>query len=295
MNGFSARGVYGQEHVSAGQHAELLCVFEHVELVTDRGVISRKDRAQNDYRLLIRILVPDLNSFAKLCGLNAYAVDHGAYSLGILARAELQDGTVTVKRDKAVRSADVCDLSSLFDRYPYFRRDPYAYRYVGDIRVLIPYLLTINMSTDSASQEIRAILLYLGGLFAVLGHMFPIYYKFKGGKGVVTTASVMLMTDWRVLVAELIIFGVFFVVSKTISKCSLLCAGSYPFVAAAFRLLDSMRILSFLAPIQSPTPMFIVCVFVITFINGAAIIILHKDNIKRILNGTEKKITEKHK
>ncbi len=177
---------------------------------------------------------------------------------------------------------------------------PAIITFVGDflkgvISVLIPYLLTINMSTDSASQEIRAILLYLGGLFAVLGHMFPIYYKFKGGKGVVTTASVMLMTDWRVLVAELIIFGVFFVVSKTISKCSLLCAGSYPFVAAAFRLLDSMRILSFLAPIQSPTPMFIVCVFVITFINGAAIIILHKDNIKRILNGTEKKITEKHK
>ncbi len=175
---------------------------------------------------------------------------------------------------------------------------PAIITFVGDfmkgvVSTLIPYIMTVNMSSETTSQEIRTIILYTGGLFAVLGHMFPVYYKFKGGKGVVTTASVMLMTDWRVLVAELLIFGIFFVVTKTISKCSLLCAGSYPFVAAALRLLDSMGHLSFLSPLNSPTPMFIACVFVITFINGLTIIIMHKDNIRRILDGTEKKITSK--
>ncbi len=175
---------------------------------------------------------------------------------------------------------------------------PAIITFVGDflkgvVSTLIPYIMTANMSSDTASQEIRTIILYIGGLFAVLGHMFPVYYKFKGGKGVVTTASVMLMTDWRVLVAELLIFGAFFAVTRTISKCSLLCAGCYPFVAAALRLLDSMGHLSFLSPIKAPTPMFIACVFIITFINGAAVIILHKDNIKRILDGSEKKITSK--
>lgn len=175
---------------------------------------------------------------------------------------------------------------------------PAIITFVGDflkgvISVLIPYIMTINMSSDSHDQQIRTILLYIAGLFAVLGHMFPLYYKFKGGKGVVTTASVMIMTDWRVLIVELLIFAVFFIVSKIISKGSLMCAAAYPFVAAALRLLDSMEILAFLAPIQNPTPMFIACVFVITFINGAAVIIKHKENIKRILDGSEKKITSK--
>lgn len=175
---------------------------------------------------------------------------------------------------------------------------PAIITFVGDflkgvISVLIPYIMTINMSSDSHDQQIRTILLYIAGLFAVLGHMFPLYYKFKGGKGVVTTASVMIMTDWRVLIVELLIFAVFFIVSKIISKGSLMCAAAYPFVAAALRLLDSMEILAFLAPIQDPTPMFIACVFVITFINGAAVIIKHKENIKRILDGSEKKITSK--
>ncbi len=175
---------------------------------------------------------------------------------------------------------------------------PAIITFVGDfmkgvVSILIPYILTANMGSDSHDQQIRTIILYLGGLFAVLGHMFPLYYKFKGGKGVVTTASVMLLTDWRVLVAELVIFAVFFLITKTISKGSLMCAAAYPFVAAVLRLMDSMEFLDFIAPIKDPTPMFIACVFVLTFINGAAVIIKHKDNIKRILDGSEKKITSK--
>lgn len=175
---------------------------------------------------------------------------------------------------------------------------PAVITFVGDffkgvISILIPYILTAGMGSDSYDQQIRTIILYLGGLFAVLGHMFPIYYRFKGGKGVVTTASVMLLTDWRVLVLEVLIFAIFFLFTRTVSKGSLMCAAAYPFVAAALRLLDSMGVLAVLAPIQEPTPMFIACVFVLTFINGAAVIIKHKDNIKRILEGDEKKITSK--
>lgn len=177
-------------------------------------------------------------------------------------------------------------------------KGPAIVTFVGDfmkgvISILIPYIMTAGMGSDPHDQQIRTIILYLGGLFAVLGHMFPVYYKFKGGKGVVTTASVMLLTDWRVLVAEVIVFAVFFIITKTVSKGSLMCAAAYPFVAAALRLLDSMEILGPIAPIKDPTPMFIVCVFVLTFINGAAVIIKHKDNIKRIIDGNEKKIVSK--
>lgn len=175
---------------------------------------------------------------------------------------------------------------------------PAIITFVGDflkgvISILIPFILTLNWdSTDKQMQ--REILMYLAGLFAVLGHMFPIYYKFKGGKGVVTTASVIIMTDWRVLIIELIIFAVFFILTKTISKCSLLCAFFYPFATAGIRLLDSSASFPTLSPISLTTPMFIICVFTITFIIGLSIIIKHKDNIRRILNGTEKKITSKN-
>ena len=67
-------------------------------------------------------------------------------------------------------------------------------------------------------------LMCTAGLFAVVGHTMPIYYKFKGGKGVVTTASVMLMTDWRVLVVALLIFVIVFTATKIISACALVNA-----------------------------------------------------------------------
>lgn len=174
---------------------------------------------------------------------------------------------------------------------------PAIITFVGDflkgvLSVLIPYLFTLGW--DSAEMQLeRSLLMYIAGVFAVLGHMFPIYYRFKGGKGVVTTASVMFMTDWRVLVLELIVFAVMFILTKTISKCSLTNAAIYPFFAAGLRLADRAGFLSVLAPIQNPEIGYIVCVFVITFITGAAVIIKHKDNIRRILDGTEKKITSK--
>lgn len=172
---------------------------------------------------------------------------------------------------------------------------PAIITFVGDflkgvISVLIPYLLTIGWDSPEMQAE-RSLLMYLAGLFAVIGHMFPLYYKFKGGKGVVTTASVVIMTDWRVLVVELVFFGILFALTKTISKCSLLCSALYPFIAAGLRIMDRAEIFPVLTPLKTTSEVFIVCVFAITLINGMIIIIRHKDNIKRILEGNENKIT----
>ncbi len=176
---------------------------------------------------------------------------------------------------------------------------PAIITFVGDflkgvVSVLIPYFLTFGWDSSEMQPE-RSLLMYLAGLFAVLGHMFPIYYKFKGGKGVVTTASVIIMTDWRVLVVELIFFAILFAVTKTISKCSLVCSALYPFIAAGLRIFDRAEILPALTPIKPTTEVFILCVFIVTFINGLVIIVRHKDNIKRILEGSENRITaDKH-
>ncbi len=176
---------------------------------------------------------------------------------------------------------------------------PAIITFVGDflkgvISVSGAYLLMMGVTGDKADLY-RSYLAFFAGLFCVVGHSFPIYYKFKGGKGVVTTASVMLMTDWRILVLELAIFFICFVLTKTISKCSITNAVCYPLTVLGLKLLDYYHICDVISPLKNPTVPYIVFTTAVGLVTGVLIIIRHKDNIKRILNGTEKKITDKKK
>ncbi len=136
-------------------------------------------------------------------------------------------------------------------------------------------------------------LMCTAGLFAVVGHTMPVYYKFKGGKGVVTTASVMLMTDWRLLVVALLIFAVIFTATKIISACALVNATAYPITAFVLRFLDYKGVSGAVTPMQNPTMPFVWYASVLALLTGILVIVRHKDNIKRLMNGTEKKITAK--
>ena len=175
---------------------------------------------------------------------------------------------------------------------------PAVITFIGDflkgiIAVGIAYLLMLDVSGDGAAV-FRSYIAYITGLFVVIGHMFPLYYKFKGGKGVVTTAAVMLMTDWRVLIVALIIFLIVFLSTKIISKCALVNAAMYPVTTLILKILDYNGILSAISPLNNPPVSLIVLATAVTFINAVLVIVKHKDNIKRILDGTEKKITPKN-
>ena len=141
----------------------------------------------------------------------------------------------------------------------------------------------------------RYYLMCTAGLFAVVGHTMPIYYKFKGGKGVVTTAAVMIMTDWRVLIVALLIFAVVFTATKIISVCALCNATAYPIAAFVLRLLDYNGVMGAVTPFPNPTMPFVWYSSAMALITGVLVIVRHKDNIKRLLKGEEKKITDKKK
>ena len=176
---------------------------------------------------------------------------------------------------------------------------PAVITFIGDflkgiVSVLIAMLLMIGAGGDNADIY-RGYLMYIAGLFAVVGHTFPIYYKFKGGKGVVTSFAVMLMTDWRTLVCALIIFAIFFLISHIISLCAVINFSLYTFIAFFWRFMDYRGVTSSFSPLSSPTLPFVIFSAVIALLIGVLVLVRHKDNIKRLINGTEKKITPKSK
>ncbi len=163
----------------------------------------------------------------------------------------------------------------------------------GILAVIIGgWLFSLIASENSVqSMEIIAYGKYLAGLCCIAGHMFPVYFGFKGGKGVVTTASLMAVAEWRVFITILLLFGIIFIVSKIISLGSLICAALYPVITFAFTFFVDYLPSKGTENQHSITYVLVSTAF--TLLIGICIIVKHKENIQRLINGTEKKITAK--
>ena len=123
-----------------------------------------------------------------------------------------------------------------------------------------------------ASWHLSAEAAPIAGLFAVLGHNFPVWLNFKGGKGVATTLGVLLAVAWPV---------------------GLAACGTWILVAALFRYsslaaLVALALSPFYALIWSNT-----WVTVTALIMAVLAIIRHRANIQRLVSGTESKIGQK--
>lgn len=139
---------------------------------------------------------------------------------------------------------------------------------------------------------ILEIMQYLAGISCILGHMYPCFFNFKGGKGVITVAGTMLFIDYRIFIAAFIVFAAVFLISKIISLSSISAAISLPisiFLITFF--------LDFLPNTNNPNSNYSVgyiIVACISFIIISLIVVAkHKSNIQRIIKGEEKKISVK--
>lgn len=118
---------------------------------------------------------------------------------------------------------------------------------------------------------------YVAGLFCVIGHMFPVFFKFKGGKGVVTSAVAILMCNPFVFLILLALFIGIVAISKYISLGSVMCVLIYPLILS--------RIDTWL---NGGCPYVLFALFI-----SLLVILKHVPNIKRLLNGTESKFSFK--
>lgn len=117
---------------------------------------------------------------------------------------------------------------------------------------------------------------YVGGCFAILGHVFPCYYGFKGGKCVAVTAAMALALDPIVFIIAFAVFALVLAGTKYVSLSSISAALMYPLILNNLMKIryghGDLRIVFVL----------VVCVL---------IIFLHRENIKRLIDGKENKFS----
>lgn len=145
----------------------------------------------------------------------------------------------------------------------------------GVVAVGIAILIGLIVKAD---DNTKAILVQLAGIFVVVGHTYPIFFGFRGGKGVATALGVLLITNWQIglicLLFALIIMAVFKIVSLGSIAAAILFPVLCMFLTQHFIVHGST--LSYI---------------VFGIVMAAIVVFNHRANIKRMATGTENKLS----
>ena len=111
--------------------------------------------------------------------------------------------------------------------------------------------------------------LAIAGGACMIGHCWPVYFHFKGGKGVSVGAAIGAMIDWRVILILVAVFFITFAICRIVSVCSVNCAIALPIACALLAV---------------PTPQ-----LVLGIVSGVLVFYMHRGNLARLMRGEEKK------
>ena len=151
----------------------------------------------------------------------------------------------------------------------------------GIVAVLLSKGICELLGTGLMAQNDVHFIGYIAGIFAILGHVFPIYYHFKGGKGVLVGVSVFLGIDWKVFLCLIVIFAVVLAISKYVSLGSIIAAACCPVVTFLFQFWQ-----------RGDLPMWYLWLNTgLAALMGAWVIYMHRTNIQRLKAGNENKFS----
>ena len=123
----------------------------------------------------------------------------------------------------------------------------------------------------------KAILVQIAGFFAIFGHTFPIFFEFRGGKGVATALGVILLTNWQIGLICLAFALILIIITKMVSLGSIMAAILFPVLTIFIQT-------NYIEP--GNYIIFGIAVDLLVVFN-------HRKNLKRILEGNENKISFK--
>lgn len=139
----------------------------------------------------------------------------------------------------------------------------------GTVAVLVPFIFTSYAWADDHLIHLKI----LCGILAVIGHIFPIYANFNGGKGVATSLGVILGIHPYAALICIILFLFLFMASNYVSLGAIVASISFP-LSIHFIFKNENLVLT-----------------IFSIVLASVVVILHHNNIKRLLNGTENKMS----
>ena len=162
------------------------------------------------------------------------------------------------------------------------------FTFIGDFLkgILAVWITSMIVTSSQAFQNNENLILsakYISGMMCVIGHIYPCLFKFKGGKGVLTTWATMFLIDWRVAVVLITVFLITLLISKIVTLASIMATISYPVSTFIICFFGDYLVTKNLYDMLFPT--------IASLIVGALVIYKHKSNIIRLLNGEEKKVS----
>lgn len=128
----------------------------------------------------------------------------------------------------------------------------------------------------------NALLVQLAGIFVIIGHTFPVFFKFKGGKGIATALGVLLMINWQIGLICLIFALVLMALTKMVSVGSIAAAILFPILVA---FIDQ----NYIVPTSNSNWSYLIFSIIVALL----VIFNHRENVQRILNGTENRLSFK--
>lgn len=125
---------------------------------------------------------------------------------------------------------------------------------------------------------------FLCGIFCMLGHIFPVFFGFKGGKAVATTVGITLMIDFRITLCAVLVFLIIFLFTKIVSLGSIFAAASVVLFTGIYFPLWGFD--------HTGNRLYVI---LLSAVFALIIICKHRSNIVRLIHGEEKKLASKSK